>query len=113
MEVGLFILSKFSLHLLRCFAFHVNVHVDKVNKRSGKIQSEQRQIENYAISVPVLYSTQNYFVRSLKNLVLRFIIKWQLKFYKTYGFIEFLTVVYSLFCLSTCNRQQSECFYLL
>lgn len=53
MEVGLFILSKFSLHLLRCFAFHVNVHVDKVNKRSGKIQSEQRQIENYAISVPV------------------------------------------------------------
>ena len=64
MEVGSFISGEFSLYLFRCFAFHVNLHVDNVNKRSGKIQSKQRQIEN-----SVLYSTQNYFVRSLKMIL--------------------------------------------
>lgn len=51
MEVGSFISGEFSLYLFRCFAFHVNVHVDNVNKRSGKIRSKQRQIENSAIFV--------------------------------------------------------------
>lgn len=58
--------NNMTFFLFRCFAIRVNVHVDSVNKMSGKIQSKQRQIDNSTIFSRFLL--KHYFVRSLLTL---------------------------------------------